>query len=258
MWFQELVNENYNKLNENDMIICKYIINNIKKCSEYTIDELASECHVSKTTIMRFSQKLGLDGYSELKIALKWESRNKGNTLDKTLENVCNNYNRLMKDMTERNCDDICKIIYEAKRVFVYGTGAVQNNLAREICRIFLSANKFVYYIEGGNETKTLPEFVEETDVFILISSSGETKSVIEFAKRLKIRNAKIIAITKLKESTLASLSDYNLYVSTMILKTGYERGYETSTLFFILMEILFVKYLDYVKQRTNNNLAAE
>ena len=251
MWFQELVTEYYNKLNENDIIICKYIMNHMKECSEYTIDELANECHVSKTTIMRFSQKLGLDGYSELKVALKWENKNKDNILDKTLENVCNNYKRLMKDMTERNCDDICKTIYEAKRVFVYGTGAVQNNVAREMCRVFLSANRFIYYLEGGNETKTLPEFIEDTDVFILISSSGETRSVIELAKKLKLRSCKIIAITKLNESTLTNVSDYNLYVSTMILKTGYERGYETSTLFFILMEILFVKYLDYVKQKT-------
>lgn len=252
MWFEELVNEHYNKLNENDMIICKYIISHIKDCSMYTINELAIECHVSKTTIMRFSKKLGLEGYSELKIALKWENINKGNILDKTLENVCNNYNRLMKDMTERNCDDICKTIYEAKRIFVYGTGAVQKNVAREMCRIFLSANCFIHFLEGGNETKTLPEFVEETDVFILISSSGETHSVIELAKKLKIKNCKIIAITKLNESTLANISSYNLYVSTMIIKTGYERGYETSTLFFILMEILFVKYLDYVKQGTS------
>lgn len=258
MWFQELVNENYNKLNENDMIICKHIINHMEECSEYTVDELANACHVSKTTIMRFSKKLGLDGYSELKIALKWENKNKGNILDKTLENVCNNYNRLMKDMTERNCDDICKAIYEAKRIFVYGTGSVQKNVAREICRIFLSANRFIYHLEGGNETKTLPEFIEETDTFILISSSGETKSVIELAKRLKLRNCKIISITKLNENTLASLSDYNLYVSTMILKTGYERGYETSTLFFILTEILFVKYLDCVKQKTSKLIENE
>lgn len=251
MRFQELVNQQYGELNENDMIICKYIINHTKECSEFTLDELANECHVSKTTIMRFSQKLGLEGYSELKIILKWEIKNRVNMLDKTLENVCSNYNRLMKEMSERNFDDICKTIYEAKRIFVCGTGAVQNNVAREISRIFLYANRFIHYLEGGNETtKTLPEFVEETDLFILISFSGENKSIVDLAQKLKLRECKIIAITRLDNNTLANLSNYSLYVSTMIIRTGYERGYETSTLFFILIEILFIKYLDYVNQR--------
>lgn len=254
MRFQELINEHYNDLNLNDMEIAKYVLSHIKECSEFTIDDLAQACHVSKTTIMRFSQKMGLNGFSELKIILKWENKNKVSDLDKTLENVCENYTRLMKEMSERNCDDICKQIYEAKRIFVYGTGAVQNNVAREICRIFLSANKFIYCVEGGNETKTLPEFVQEGDLFILISHSGETNRIIDLAKRLKLHNGKIIAITKLKDSTLATLSDYHLYVSTMVIKTGYERGYETSTLFFILTEILFVKYLDYINSLEKNN----
>ena len=64
---------------------------------------------------MRFSQKMGLNGFSELKIILKWENKNKVSDLDKTLENVCENYTRLMKEMSERNCDDICKQIYEQK-----------------------------------------------------------------------------------------------------------------------------------------------
>ncbi|MDY4308061.1 hypothetical protein SNF32_15765 [Enterococcus mundtii] len=36
-----------------------------------SINELAKQCNVSRTTIMRFCQKLGFDGFSEFKYHLK-------------------------------------------------------------------------------------------------------------------------------------------------------------------------------------------
>lgn len=247
MKFEELLNKNYNNLNQNDLIICKYILYHKKECSNYTIDELGAKCNVSRTTLLRFSQKLGLKGYSELKIILKWDLESEEEEFSNLdIEIVCDNYKRLIQTMLEKNCDNICEAIYNANRIFVYGTGAVQINLARELRRIFLSANRFIIPVDGSGESKTLMGFLNENDLYILISSSGETEPVLTIAQNLKLRNIKTISITRLKDSTLAKLSTYNLYVSTLMLKTNFERGYETSTLFFILIEMLFLKYLNF------------
>lgn len=75
MRLETLIYENYNKLNENDKYIWSYILNNKKECENMSIQNLALKCNVSHTTILRFAQKLGLNGYSELKFYLKMENK---------------------------------------------------------------------------------------------------------------------------------------------------------------------------------------
>ena len=77
MKLETLVYDNYKSLNENDKYIWKYILNNKKECENMSIQDLAANCNVSHTTILRFAQKLGLNGYSELKFYLKLENKKK-------------------------------------------------------------------------------------------------------------------------------------------------------------------------------------
>ena len=39
-----------------------------------TLHELADACEVSHTTVSRFLQLIGMDGYNEFKAFLKWDS----------------------------------------------------------------------------------------------------------------------------------------------------------------------------------------
>ena len=68
MKLAELVNQHYKELSSNDLYIWDYIQAHRKECQNLSIVELAQRCHVSKTTILRFAQKLSLKGYSELKV----------------------------------------------------------------------------------------------------------------------------------------------------------------------------------------------
>lgn len=54
MRLEELVNKNYQSLNENDLYIWNYIIHHRKECERLSIDDLASKCNVSRSTILRF------------------------------------------------------------------------------------------------------------------------------------------------------------------------------------------------------------
>lgn len=55
MKLEELVNKYYANLNNTDLLIWKYIYNHKKACQNYSINELAEKCNVSRTTIMRFA-----------------------------------------------------------------------------------------------------------------------------------------------------------------------------------------------------------
>ena len=63
MKLDELVNKHYGQLNENDLYIWNYISSHRKECEKLAIDQLAFKCSVSRTTVMRFDQKMYLKCY---------------------------------------------------------------------------------------------------------------------------------------------------------------------------------------------------
>lgn len=73
MTLEELVNSKLDKLNPTDLIVWRYIYAHKKECCYISIYDIADNCNVSRTTVLRFAKKLGLDGFSDLKMMLKME-----------------------------------------------------------------------------------------------------------------------------------------------------------------------------------------
>lgn len=59
--------EQISKLNELETLVLDFIIKSPDKVQKATIRSLASQLHVSTTTIVRMSTKLGFNGWAELK-----------------------------------------------------------------------------------------------------------------------------------------------------------------------------------------------
>lgn len=250
MRLDELVNKYHRQLNENDLHIWSYISKHRKECETLAIDQLAHKCNVSRTTILRFAQKLSLKGYGELKVYLKLDNEKTKENIN-NIEIVCDTYNEVIKNIKERDCTEIFKVIDKAKTLYVYGMGMVQSSIKKEIKRTFLTAGKIFYDLSGYTEAGAITDLATDEDLFIIISVSGENKSILDFAKNLKIRNIPIMSITKLKDNSLAKLSDYNLYTYTALIpKISNDIDFESLTCYFILIEILFLKYMEYEAQK--------
>ena len=246
MGLEELINKHYDNLNENDFHIWNYISNNKKECEKLAIDQLAYKCNVSRTTILRFAQKISLKGYSELKLYLKLENKKPKENMNQT-EMVCETYNKVIESIKNRDCTDIFKKFDSARNIYIYGMGMVQSSIKKELRRIFMTAGKMFYDLSGYQESEISLNIANSEDLFIIISVSGENKFLIDFASQLQVRNIPILSITKLKENTLSQMSNYNLYISSVtFLETINEMSYESVTSYFILIEILFLKYIEY------------
>lgn len=251
MAIADLVRANYKKLNENDLYIWNYIDNHRKECCQCTIEELGRKCSVSRTTILRFAKKLSMDGFSELKIHLKMEEEKICRPSRDIIQMICNDNRKCIDDLEKADFSRICKLIYEAKRIFVYGSGAVQSFVAKELKRAFLSAQVAMYHIEGHRgEQELIADLVEEGDIVFIISLSGESRHVTEFAKSLKLKNTPMISITRMKNNTLAQMCDESVYVTTSEVDTDYIADYEATSMFFMTVEMLLIKYLLYVNER--------
>lgn len=254
MRLEEIVNNNYNKLNENDLYILKYILNNKAECCDLGINELAKKCNVSRTTILRFAQKLGFKGYSEFRVHLKWQESECDKGEKNYVERLYTDLNENIKLLKEKDFTNICKLIYNAERVFVYGTGTIQMAVAQELKRIFLSAHKYLNVIEGISELEIITPSITSRDVVIIISLSGNTTSLHSCINQLSIKGIEYISITKLSNNKLSTMTPHNLYIvnSTVNLDNGV--FYQFTSFFFILIESLFIQYINY-KQKQEQEL---
>lgn len=63
--------EKIHSLNELEMLVYQYILENTAAVPNLTIRQFSTACHVSTSTILRFCTKMDFDGFSELKYSLK-------------------------------------------------------------------------------------------------------------------------------------------------------------------------------------------
>jgi len=246
MKIDELMNRHYDKLNENEKHICKFIMNYKNSCYKFSIDEFARKCNVSTTTLFRFAKKISLSGFSELKARLRLEAEDIKNEETDFLLNVTDSYHKMIEVIKKRNCRSVFDKIYNARRIIVYGSGDAQARVASEFKRIFLPTQKIIYDIHGYDMVDSINNLAKSDDFVIIISLLGESEEVIKLAEKLRLSGIATLSITRMKNNTLASLCDENLYINSIQIQVDYI-GYEISTPYFILIELLFLKYQEYL-----------
>lgn len=248
MKLEKLINLYFEDLSENERLIWKYIKNNIEKCSNLSAEELAKDCNVSRATILRFAKKLSLNTFADLKLYIKMYHQELESKNNINLNLICDNFHKVIDDFKKKDLSSICEKIYNADRIFVYGTGNAQKSEAHELKRIFLTIGKCVYELFDVGEFNLLADTFTSKDLMFIISLSGETESALNIARKIKVTNMCAISLTRLKDNSLAKLCDENLYVGTTFAQGINNLNYETTTLFYILLEILFIKYINYEK----------
>ncbi|WP_131031315.1 SIS domain-containing protein, partial [Clostridioides difficile] len=186
--------------------------------------------------------------FSDLKYLLKNNQLEFVNN-DNNFHDVCENYRLLMNELQKISFQDICKIIYDAETIYIYWTGNEQKRLAQEINRIFFSVGNCVIDLFDIGEIEFMRESFQKSDLFIIISLSGETKAGIEIAKFIN-NHIHTISLTRLDNNTIATLCEYNLYVETQKLDTLQAISYEVVGAFYALLDLLHMNYIEYRRRK--------
>lgn len=247
MKLEKLINDNFDKLNENDLYIWSYILHHKEECKNISIQELAARCNVSHTTIIRFTRKIGLGGYSELKIYLKWDSEGKETFNSREIEKVYQDYMKTMDVIMEQDLTKLFEMLDHSGKIYAYGSGSVQKHASKELKRVMLFAGYLIHTVEGRDETRILLNHVSKDDVFFLYSLSGNNSFMNEFAERLKARDVKIVSVTQVGNNELARLSDISIqFYCHPVIKRENHADLNMASEFFIINEFLLLKLLDY------------
>ncbi|WP_226793602.1 MurR/RpiR family transcriptional regulator [Bacillus sp. B1-b2] len=211
--------------------IAQYILNNTNKMEKMTIQELARETFTSNASIIRFAQKMGMEGFKDFKIRLVQSIEQRKLVLsdinpnipfedDASIMKIGQDMMHLAEQaikesyqlLNEASLFQMTKYLYQAERIFLYAAGdsqiraeSFQNKLGK--------INKYAILATARDEFATNTANLTSMDCALFITYEAKSKNDWIAANILKEKNVPILLLTAFPESELAKYSDVMLTV---------------------------------------------
>jgi len=228
---KEKITSKYNSLPKNQRKIADYFINNFDKIPFVNVHDLSLATGASVASVVRFSQRAGFKGFSELRDAitgtLQKELTNKQifplfekRTVEEDLlTEVANldikNINETLNLVERKTFDYVIDRISKSERVFTAGLGIsylLSEILAYQLTQVGISSSVLQHSYTLFNEHIL---FLNPKDLLIVFSFPPYSKETIEAAEYASKRKIDVIAITNKHASPVTFFTKANLIVKS-------------------------------------------
>ncbi|GAA0124835.1 MULTISPECIES: MurR/RpiR family transcriptional regulator [Clostridium] len=222
-----LIQIKFPRLSKGQKLIAEYILKHYDKAAFMTAAKLGNSVGVSESTVVRFANQLGYEGYPELQKALQELIKNKLTTVQRIeLSNDFISHNNALKGVLKSDIENIrvtlekinhsafdeaVNTIFEAKNIYIIGlrSSTALADFLGFYLNLILDNVKIVSY--GMSDIFEQMLNLSEDDCIIGIGFPRYAMRTIEALNFAKSRNAKVIAITDSLLSPLATKADYTL-----------------------------------------------
>ena len=222
------IEENMSGFSKRQKQISAYILENYDKAAFMTASKLGAVVGVSESTVVRYANELGFDGYPQLQAALQNLTRTRltsfqrvevthslmgdGDILKKVLlsdaERIRDTLENIDYNAFESAVDKIC----DADHVYVIGirsSATLSSFLGHSLNMLFDN----VVSLEGCSGSEVFEKMlnISERDVLIAISFPRYSKRVIRAVEYAHSLGANVISITDSTSSPIAEKADQML-----------------------------------------------
>ncbi len=210
MNFMENIQLKRNTLTKNEAKACDMICEDLKLVQHCSIQELSEKIGITKTTIMRFTQKMGYSGYSEFKYAVinyVNSSENIRNTEEDRITYAENIYADTIR-LIHHTCGDsemkkLAEKIIKAKNVYL--AGMINSEIsALQMYYSLLMFGIRATVLNSSEAVKSVDLCVGKDDLIILYSVSGKSVIVKPLADLKEASGCEVVLITSGNVSTAA------------------------------------------------------
>lgn len=233
---QNIIDVIYNKLPQmsvTDKKIAQVVLQQPKDVVDYTISQLAQTAAVSEASVSRFCKNLNIDGFHQLKTRLAQVSENENVTVtidddvQQVLKNITDNKNieisNTLKNLDTKKLNQVLALIKKARLIQVVAEGntyPVAIDAVYKFNQIGLLAMSDAAFETSLAQTLNM----NQQDILIIISNSGESKSLMKQLQVAHSQNIQVIAITNREDSPIAQKADFHLktYVREQIVQSEY------------------------------------
>jgi DNA-binding MurR/RpiR family transcriptional regulator len=229
----EYIQERFEDFSRSQKDVARYIVDHLDEAAFLTAEELARRASTSSSTVVRFSQALGFEGYPELQQAAIEEYRNTiataGNAaagngalfsfdhseLEGSLGADHANLEETARNLTREQVDGAVAALAEAQRIVIVGVDqmAFFASYLRHTLSL-LDIRSEIVASTGGESLQRLGRIDDETLVIIL--SSGRAHPLLLRAMKLALhRSANTLAISDASLSEVGEHAEQTLYFSS-------------------------------------------
>ncbi|UFT98713.1 MurR/RpiR family transcriptional regulator [Radiobacillus kanasensis] len=246
----------------------EFILNHPSEVTNMSIQKLADRTNVSEATIIRLSKELGCDGFQDLKlkIASDLAKSNHDNRLygdipeDDSIQSLIQTVSmsniqsieETVAVLSETELEKAIAFLAEARVIAVYGIGAsgvIAQDFKQKISRI----NRWCELALDRDSQITVSANLNEADVVLGISYSGQTTDIIDSLTVAKANGATIITLTKSGKNSVSDLADIKLH--TRSLERDVRSGATGSRM--AQLNVVDMLFLGVIKSDQDRNIAA-
>lgn len=222
------INESYAQFSKGQKLLANYIIEHYDKAVFLTAAKLGSIVGVSESTVVRFANELGYDGYPKLQRALEELVKNKltsiqrmevtSDRIDKThilksvLQSDADKIKHTLEEIRPEVFDQAVDLILQAKTIYILGvrTSAALASFMGFYFNLIFENVKLIH-------TNSVSEMFEQIyrigkdDVVIGISFPRYSKRTLKAMEFARTRDANVIAVTDSPLSPMIQFSNCSL-----------------------------------------------
>ena len=207
--------------------IADYVLNHAEEMISLSISEFSSRCGCGDATAVRFSRRVGLDGFQELKIRIAAEisassaidgkiEKNDScfDIFQKRIANISESLKNTESVLDPNELDKAARTIMNADRIVVFGLGnsaAIAQDATHKFLRLGLAAQACC----DNHMQAIIASHLRRGSVAIGITHSGSSKDIVDALKLCKICGATTISITNYGNSPIIEASDISLFTKS-------------------------------------------
>lgn len=226
-----LIKQSFPKLSKGQKLIAQFILSNYDKAAFMTAAKLGRMVGVSESTVVRFANALGFDGYPRLQKSLQELIKTKlttvqrvematdysddFNILNKVLKSDIENIKGTLEDLNPKVFEEVIDDIKTAKRIYIVGLRS--STAIAEYLGFYLNLilDNVVVVSYGISDVFEQIVKVTKDDLVIGISFprySTKTHELLDFASK---KGAKVVSLTDSHLAPIASLSSRTLIIKS-------------------------------------------
>ncbi len=256
MRLETLVQNKYDQMGVSDHLIWQYIRLHRKECVQMSLQQLADSCGVSHASVLRFFRLLGLEGFTEFKVLLKWEQHKQPVIDTLTVEKVCYDLSQTITLAEKLDCSALFTHLDMAGSIYSYSSGSIQYLASHMLKNLLLFGEKFVQVIDGREERIMALLQTRPGDVAFLFSITGNDAEMNELARKLKEQDVYLVAICQDSVNELSKICDFPILFPSRQMTIGCNgMMYHNAAGMFEIVEILSLRYAVHVANRTPHPL---
>lgn len=203
------------QLSKIEETVLTYMVEHIDEVLEMGVRGVAKANYTSTSTIMRLAKKMGYAGFIDMHYRLLPMVENAEAIQDTDMKFVEGAVvSALFRYNPYEEVRGFAKLLYQmqAKYIFIYATG-FSAIAAEYMYKKFLVLGKKCILSTGTDSIGIFENNLEDMEIFIGISKSGETKSVINKMTTAKEMMVKTVAVTGDGQNNLGKLADIHFQI---------------------------------------------